>query len=425
MAQESRSDWPTSNNSLAHPIAWLCLLSIILALQHHLGDALMGRRRLAFNVTVVSCYAVWALLIGLRLRLDPSGQKHVVIRIDYTIFWFGSLCAVAIAALLIPIADPPTQIAIAMVQTGNSAVLIAANARFPMRHRVADLMPLVIPVGTILVLQNEGSDTARFAAAALGFYTLIFVLQRSFVRKQTDSLLAARQALEHEQATRLRFIASASHDLGQPLQSARMFLDSALRAPDAPAREAAGRKARWAFDSADTMLRALIDHLRLDSGTVTAHPVPQPAGPLLARVAALHEPAARLAAIDLRTLPTRLGLIADAGLAERALGNLVGNAIRHSKGRRLLVGARRHGNSVRLWVIDDGRGIAPADHACLFTEFAQGSDHGDEVRGGFGLGLASAQRMAALMDGRVGHDPRWDKGSAFFLELPAAAPQNP
>jgi signal transduction histidine kinase len=51
----------------------------------------------------------------------------------------------------------------------------------------------------------------------------------------------------------------------------------------------------------------------------------------------------------------------------------------------------------------------------------QGSDHGDEVRGGFGLGLASARRMAQLMGGAVGLDRKWRRGSAFWLELNPSA----
>jgi signal transduction histidine kinase len=75
---------------------------------------------------------------------------------------------------------------------------------------------------------------------------------------------------------------------------------------------------------------------------------------------------------------------------------------------------------VRLWVIDDGVGVAEADAGRLFDDYVQGSDHGDEIRGGFGLGLASARRMAGLMQGAVGLERRWRGGSAFWLELRAA-----
>jgi signal transduction histidine kinase len=125
--------------------------------------------------------------------------------------------------------------------------------------------------------------------------------------------------------------------------------------------------------------------------------------------------------IAIHALPSSFQVLADVELVERALLNLVDNGLRHSHGTRLLIGARRRGSSVRLWVIDDGVGIASGDADSLFEDYFQGSNHGDEVRGGFGLGLASVQRTMALMNGTAGLDPHWTHGSAFFLELQGVA----
>jgi len=113
-------------------------------------------------------------------------------------------------------------------------------------------------------------------------------------------------------------------------------------------------------------------------------------------------------------------LLADAEMAGRAISNFIHNAIHHAKCRRILVCARRRAGHIRIYVIDDGSGIANADAATLFEDYVQGSNHGDEIRGGFGLGLGSARRIARLLDGEAGHDSRWRAGSAFFLELPRA-----
>jgi signal transduction histidine kinase len=165
----------------------------------------------------------------------------------------------------------------------------------------------------------------------------------------------------------------------------------------------------------------MLDHLRLESRSIEPQLRQVAVGPLIARIAEMNEPAARLAGVSLMALPTRLKAVGDPALTERALGNLVGNAIRHAKARRILIGARRVAGRVRLWVIDDGVGVAEADAARLFEDFVQGSDHGDEVRGGFGLGLSSARRMAQLMGGGVGLERKWRRGSAFWLELNPAA----
>ena len=176
----------------------------------------------------------------------------------------------------------------------------------------------------------------------------------------------------------------------------------------------------WAFDATEQLLRRMIDHLRLESGAVEARIEAVAVGPLIARLAEMHEPAARLAGVEVVAMPTRLAAAADPELLERVLGNLVVNSLRHAKARRVVVGARPRAGRVRLWVIDDGVGISPADTAALFEDYVQGSDHGDEVRGGFGLGLASARRMASLMGGEIALEARWLNGSAFWVELPAA-----
>jgi signal transduction histidine kinase len=244
-------------------------------------------------------------------------------------------------------------------------------------------------------------------------------VDRAYADRRTAEAALAQVAAERDAKT--RFLTSASHDLGQPLQAARLFFDQAMRARTAARRTQAARKVAWAFDASEQILRQMLDHLKLEAGAVAPRLADVAVGPLIARLAELNEPAARLAGVELRALPSRLAARGDPALIERALGNLVANAIRHAKGRRVLVGARPSAGGVRLWVIDDGVGIPPGDAARLFDDFVQGSNHGDEVRGGFGLGLASARRMAGLMGGGIGHEPAWAHGSAFWLELPAAA----
>jgi signal transduction histidine kinase len=115
----------------------------------------------------------------------------------------------------------------------------------------------------------------------------------------------------------------------------------------------------------------------------------------------------------------------DPSLIDRALGNLIVNAVTHSHGRRILLAARRHGPAaVRLWVIDDGVGVGRVDAKHIFEDYYQGSGEHGRARGGFGLGLASVRRLATLMDGVAGLDPRWRRGAAFFLEFPLPAEED-
>lgn len=246
------------------------------------------------------------------------------------------------------------------------------------------------------------------------------VAARLEVEETKAELERALADVAEERDAKTRFIAAASHDLGQPLQAASLFFDQTLRAPDPDQRNRAADGVRRAFASADQLLSHMLNHLRLEADAVDPHFARFSVGAAMARIAAQFGPAAGAAGIDIRLVKSRAHLRLDKVLFERALGNLVSNAIEHSGATRIVMGARRCGDRIRIWVIDDGSGIARVDAARIFDDYYRGSDSRAAVKSGFGLGLSSVRRIAMLMHGTAGLDPRWLGGSAFFLEFPAA-----
>ncbi len=286
------------------------------------------------------------------------------------------------------------------------------------------LLPYSVPVALIPTHLIFGGAIGLNVALVIGATCALIVVMRGSMQGRMneafDAMAEAQFQQREAQEGKARFLAAASHDLDQPLQSARLFFDQLVRSPDPVARKNAAQSLSWAFDTMQDMVSQVTHFLQLESDAVAVRAEVTLVGPLLARAIEANEHRARPAGVELRTLPNSLSVIGDKTMIERTLGNFIGNALRHAKPSRILVGARRSGDVVRIWVIDDGVGILPGDHDRLFDDYAQGSDHKDEVRGGFGLGLASARRIAKLMAGRVGIDPRWTGGSAFFLELKAA-----
>lgn len=278
-----------------------------------------------------------------------------------------------------------------------------------------------------------GSDRWVYVAFALGYCVVMRSLgihfrsafrEKEAARRQSEQLsqslvVALGEARAGREAIS-RFLASASHDLGQPLQAARMFFDAAQRNPEGEKHDRALQNVEWAFGTMEQQLNGIMDFLRLESGSISPKPGSLAIGSVMARVAEMHEPAAQLAGAEIHVFTPALHAQADQAFAERAISNLIANAIRHAKASRIVIGARRRGKFLRIWVIDDGVGVPLADQPRLFEDYAQGSDHGDETRGGFGLGLGSARRLCEAMGGAAGFEPRWNKGSAFWLDLPAA-----
>ena len=228
----------------------------------------------------------------------------------------------------------------------------------------------------------------------------------------------ARLQAERDRDARTRFLAAASHDLGQPLRAARLLLRQSQQHPDPAARSKAAETAGEALASMQRLVESMLTHLRLQSEVTVPRWRPVPVAEAIGRIASQFEAAAHLQGVSLRAVPSTVVITSDGDLLERALGNLVENALKHARAKRILFGAKRRGRALRLVVVDDGCGVPEDDRPYLFEEFRQGCAAGDGERGGFGLGLASVRQMAALLHGRAGLDERWRSGSAFFIEVP-------
>jgi len=390
----------------------------------YVGAQVPAPRLLACNAIMVAFNLWWGGSIAwLRWRGvaddTPDGWRAHTIGI----FWLGNLMTVSTFWLALPYADEAMRLTAAMMCLGPMTVEAIGTVRTPPYERrgvFADWAPPIIPAGLTAWFLPSDDRFGLAVSLFLPAFCAVMLLLREVVQNVLNDAYAAQLEAEAGRDARARFLASASHDLGQPLQAARLFFDQTLRARSGADRQAAVGRVNWAFDAMEQHLRQMLDYLRLEARHVAPEIQVAPLGLSIARVTELNEPAARLAGIDVLAAPTRLAARGDPALIDRVLGNFLVNAIRHAGARRVLIGARRRGPRVRLWVLDDGRGVPPAERAGLFEEYVQGAWTAGEVRGGFGLGLASARRMAELMDGDVGHDPAWRHGSAFWLELPLA-----
>lgn len=278
----------------------------------------------------------------------------------------------------------------------------------------------VVPVTHALTLALMGqtlpADDRRVLAA--------FASQAAAVverRRLAEQAMRAKTLAETDRI-RTALLAAVSHDLRTPLASIKASV-SALRSPDL-ALDATDEAELLAgieesADRLDGLVGNLLDMSRLQTGAVRPQPRPFGVDEIIpAALAAVPAGSVRVEAPP--DLPPVLG---DPGLLERALANVVENAVRHTPpgGPAVLVTASAHSSRVELRIADRGPGVPDAAKERIFEPFQRLGDtptRGAVSRTGVGLGLAVARGFAEAMDGTLRADDTPGGGLTMVFDLP-------
>lgn len=222
----------------------------------------------------------------------------------------------------------------------------------------------------------------------------------------------------HERAER-EFVTNAAHELQTPLTA----ITSAAEVLQAGAKELPEDRDRFLAhiqNECDRLARLVQALLVLASVQTGGQPLSTESlelEPLLDDVVRRLRPASGVRVeVDCRP---RLAAVTNRDLAEQALVNIAGNAVKYtSEGSVLLTARRLDDDCVAIEVTDTGPGIPPDERARVFDRFYRG---GSRDRTGFGLGLAIAEQAARALGGRVELEPGSNGGTTVRLTLPAAA----
>ncbi|MBW7849328.1 MAG: HAMP domain-containing histidine kinase [Rhodospirillales bacterium] len=236
-------------------------------------------------------------------------------------------------------------------------------------------------------------------------------------------LEAARAEADRANAAKSRFLAAASHDLRQPLQSMFLFADVLRRRlTDQQACDALTMLERG-MTVLKTLLDSLIDVARLDLDVIRPQRAAFELRPLLDDIAAAFAPVAAAKSLGLRVeIEPNLRVCSDPHLLGRMLRNLVENAVRYTERGEVVLRGRRCGESACVDVEDTGVGI-PADQLeRIFEEFHQvgrppSQPAAAEAAAGLGLGLAIVQRLSTILDHPVRLTSEPGRGSRFTIEM--------
>lgn len=232
------------------------------------------------------------------------------------------------------------------------------------------------------------------------------------------ALKQAKQQAELANQSKTRFLAAASHDLRQPLNSALLFLESMNEHAMAAGDRDLVRRSRVALAALNNLLGTLLDVARLDSGDIEPNVVDFPVSALLERLGPEFQAVARAAGIELTCRLSDTWVRTDAHLLETVLRNLISNAIRYTPRGRVLIGCRRRAQGLMICVYDTGVGIESAHLDAIFDAYYQVPSAARRNNAGIGLGLSIVSRISSLLSLQRVVRSRPGRGSLFAVTVP-------
>lgn len=266
-------------------------------------------------------------------------------------------------------------------------------------------------IGTGLFL---GSFALMGSVAA---YAYEYMLRRAYLNEQL--LKAARIRVEQESQGKTRFLATASHDLRQPLHAMSLFIEHLQETVNDPkARKTIGRLAE-STQLLQAMLNSLLDISRLSVGMVRPQLRHTNLAGWLHRLCDSLESAAAERDITLQMVcPERCAVYTDPVLLERLVRNYLNNALMHSGASHVMVRVSEHDQQARIEVIDNGCGLSDDEQQKIFGEFTQLRNPARTLEKGVGLGLSICRQLQHLLEYPSGVESEPGKGACFWVDVP-------
>ncbi|MFL1453863.1 NahK/ErcS family hybrid sensor histidine kinase/response regulator [Marinobacter sp. GN3S48] len=258
--------------------------------------------------------------------------------------------------------------------------------------------------------------------------TNIYLEQRVKERTQelqviNEQMLKAKSVAEQANQSKTRFLASASHDLLQPLNAARLFTSALAGKADGDMKDLV-EHIDSSLGAAEEIISTLLDISKLDAGALEPDIGAFPVNDIMRHLATDFSAIAIDQGLELHVVPSTVWIRSDAKLLRRVVQNFLSNAIRYTPEGKILLGCRRLKGYARIEVWDTGPGIPEDQLAHIFEEFRR-FQHGRDKKG-LGLGLAIVDRISGMLNHPVNVHSVQGRGSVFSITVPvvpAAQPQ--
>lgn len=392
-------------------IAWASWLFLVLCMAVTRG-VLMKR----FNQGIYSTGTEMKIAIAL------SGLNGIVHGSSFLFFIYFSIIEQAMQTMIL------------LAICAGAVVTTVGNKPVFLSYLIPALLPISIswffidpPSNSLYAGYLIGSLCLMFGAILIA---LAYDMDRMFIQsfnirsEQDENNLKLQAALaEAEQAnhSKTRFLASASHDLRQPIHTMSLFSAALEMQELEPASKEIVGHLKTALGSLGSQLDALLDISKLDANIVEVDKRQLNLKGLLTRLGKEFEPLAQEKNILLTiNCPNNTWVETDEVLFERILRNLLSNAIKYTDQGSVAANVLIQGSQLSIDIVDTGHGIQDSERQQIFEEFYQVSNPERDRSKGLGLGLAIVKRLIRMLDIKLELSSKADEGSTFTLLMPVA-----
>lgn len=239
------------------------------------------------------------------------------------------------------------------------------------------------------------------------------------LRRSYGALAKARAEAEEANAAKSRFLAAASHDLRQPLQTLGIYLHMIGERAEAPILRKLADSARDAFEATQRMLNSLMDIAMLEAGVTRPQLAAVEMSTFLARISEDLRVEAEAKGLSFRVSSCDVRVTTDPAMLERIVRNLLSNALKYTRTGVIRLACRTSQGVIAIKIQDTGPGIPRDRMHLIFEDFYQiGNPERDRGKG-LGIGLATVARLTRLLGYRLRVLSRPGRGAIFIVDIPS------
>ena len=233
--------------------------------------------------------------------------------------------------------------------------------------------------------------------------------------EQGEGLQNAKIDAERANKAKSLFLASASHDLRQPLNAMQMYIAALQSKVKDKEILRIIEDINSVSMSTARLLNALLDVSELEVGAIKPRFESFSVNNMLISIFQSFLPLAKDKGLNFRVVPSSLYVRSDPALLERILGNFMSNAIRYTNKGSVLIGCRKRGDKVVIEVWDTGCGISDDQMSLIYEDFYQIENKERDRGKGLGLGLALAKRLSESLEHKIVSKSTFGSGSCFSV----------